>query len=87
MITQADIVFAVDGAALVALPRTGMDPRAETVVSVVGTQLRVGQGAVWFVDARIPNHEDAEALARATVVEVTEADENGFEFHENVRKG
>lgn len=87
MITQADIVFSADGSALVAIPRSGMDPQAETVVSVVGQDLRVGQGSRWFVAARIPDEASARLLAAAPGIEVAEADEMGFEFHERVRRG
>lgn len=86
MITQADIVFAPDGAALVALHTTGMDPHAETLVSVSACELRIGQGSRWFVAAKLPSEDDARALNEAPVIEVVEVSEMGFELHENVRR-
>jgi len=84
MIEEASITIAQDGGVLVTLPRTGMNPAAETRVSVRGGRLRIGQGSQWFVSAELDDPTLADAFIGNPDVTVVEVDDAGFEIHNKV---
>ena len=86
MIDQVHITFAPDGGVLLTLPRSGMDPAAETVFSAAGGILRIGQAGRWFAYAPFADPADEGAVSGNPDVTVVEADEAGLLFHGSVRE-
>lgn len=85
MIEQASVSISHDNGVLIVIPRSGMDIEGNTTVSVDGGMLRVGQSGTWFVSVDLPDMHIADAIRGNSDVTILEADDEGFDFHTNVR--
>jgi hypothetical protein len=88
MINEGSVTVAEDGGVLITIFPAGLTSGVETLVSVRGARVRIGQGKTALVDFAMPEGgewaiEAIKATADITVVEVGEA---GWIEHTKIKK-